>query len=344
MIQWEQTMEIKILRRQGKSLRRIAHEVGMAVNTVRKYLQHEGRPFYKKRKKVETKLDPYKPYLQERVKQARPFCLPATVLLREIRDQGYRGGVTQLRLYLNSLTPVVCEEVVRFETEPGAQMQMDWIEFRKGKNPLSAFVATLGYSRVSYVCFVENEKLSTLLQCHEDAFDYFGGIPSQALYDNMKTVILARDAYGLGKHRFNSGMLDFAKHHGFQLKVCRPYRAKTKGKVERFNRYLRYSFYNPLASRLKSAGLTLDVQTANMEVLKWLKETANQRVHGTTKEIPLERLERERSTLQPLGLPYRGDVSLARCVKEPEIKAPEWAPHNPLQHPLSVYDRILEAA
>ncbi|GAO97653.1 integrase core domain protein [Caedimonas varicaedens] len=160
----------------------------------------------------------------------------------------------------------------------------------------------------------------------------------------MKTVILARDAYGLGKHRFNSGMLDFAKHHGFQLKVCRPYRAKTKGKVERFNRYLRYSFYNPLASRLKSAGLTLDVQTANMEVLKWLKETANQRVHGTTKEVPLERLERERSTLQPLGLPYRGDVSLARCVKEPEIKAPEWAPHNPLQHPLSVYDRILEAA
>ncbi|GAO97797.1 hypothetical protein Cva_00437 [Caedimonas varicaedens] len=88
MIQWEQTMEIKILRRQGKSLRRIAHEVGMAVNTVRKYLQHEGRPFYKKRKTVETKLDPYKPYLQERVKQARPFCLPATVLLREIRDQG----------------------------------------------------------------------------------------------------------------------------------------------------------------------------------------------------------------------------------------------------------------
>ncbi|GAO97800.1 hypothetical protein Cva_00440 [Caedimonas varicaedens] len=133
--------------------------------------------FYKKRKTVETKLDPYKPYLQERVKQVRPFCLPATVLLREIRDQGYRGGVTQLRLYLNSLTPVLCEEVVRFETEPGAQMQMDWIEFRKGKNPLSAFVATLGYSRVSYVRFVENEKLSTLLQCHEDAFDYFWRYP-----------------------------------------------------------------------------------------------------------------------------------------------------------------------
>ena len=343
MMKWEQTMEIKILHRQGKSLRCIANEVGISVNTVRKYLKQDGNPFYKKRLPVTTKLDSYKDYLKERINASRPLWLPATVLLQEIRDHGYTGDLTQLRIYLHSLKPVVVEEPVRFETDPGYQMQVDWIEFRKGKDFLAAFVATLGYSRVSYVRFVTNEKLDTLIKCHEEAFDYFGGVPIQALYDNMKTVILERDAYGAGKHRFNPGMLDFAKHHGFQLKVCRPYRAKTKGKVERFNRYLRYSFYNPLVSRLKTAGLVLDVQTANIEVLKWLKDTANLRVHGTTKEVPFKRLAEEQSSLQSLPLPYSGDVKLARAVDAKEVALPSWFSQQPLQHPLSVYQQVLEA-
>ncbi len=163
-------------------------------------------------------------------------------------------------------------------------MQVDWIEFGKAKNSLSAFVATLGFSRSSYVEFVSNEKLATLIECHKRAFDYFGGVPEEVLYDNMKTVILNRDTYGAGLHRFNKGMLDFAGHYGFRLKVCRPYRAKTKGKVERFNRYIRYSFYNPLVTKLKTSGLVLDVDTANTEVLKWLRDTANLRIHGTTGE------------------------------------------------------------
>jgi transposase len=292
---------------------------------------------------VVEKLEPYKAYVKQRINSSHPVWLPATVLWQEVKGQGYKGGLTQLRVYLSSLKPVVVEESVRFETAPGRQMQVDWIEFRKGKDFLAAFVGTLCYCRASYVRFVTNEKLATLIQCHEEAFDYFGGVPTEVLYDNMKTVILERDTYGAGKHRFNPGMLDFAKHHGFQLKVCRPYRAKTKGKVERFNRYLRYSFYNPLMSRLKTAGLVLDSQTANIEVLKWLKETANRRVHGTTKEIPFERLAEEQSSLQCLPLPYRGDVKLARAVDVKEETMPSWCSQQPLQHPLSVYQQVLEA-
>lgn len=343
MLKWEQTMEVKILRRQGKSLRRIADEVGISVNTVRKYLKQDSPPFYKKRAPVVEKLDPYKAYLTQRVNSSHPIWLPATVLWQEVKDQGYQGGITQLRIYLSSLKPVIVEELVRFETAAGRQMQVDWIEFRKGKDFLAAFVATLCYCRASYVRFVTNEKLATLIQCHEEAFDYFGGVPVEILYDNMKTVILERDAYGTGKHRFNSGMLDFAKHYGFQIKVCRPYRAKTKGKVERFNRYLRHSFYNPLVSRLKIASLVLDVQTANIEVLKWLKDTANCRIHGTTKEIPFERLAEEQLSLQPLPLPYSGDVKLARAVDVKEVTLPAWFSQQPLQHPLSVYQQVLEA-
>lgn len=135
----------------------------------------------------------------------------------------------------------VADPVVRFETAMGEQLQVDWVEFRKGSTPLHAFCATLGYSRASYVEFVSNMKVETLIGCHERAFAAFGGVTRRVLYDNMKTVVLERDAYGDGEHRFHAGFLDYAKHSGFVIKLCQPYRAKTKGKVERFNGYLRRS-------------------------------------------------------------------------------------------------------
>ena len=129
-------------------------------------------------------------------------------------------------------------------------------------------------------------KVQTLVACHERAFEAFGGVPKRVLYDNMKTVVLERDSHGEGQHRYHAGFLDYARHCGFVIKLCRPYRAKTKGKVERFNGYLRRSFYVPLVSRLKQAGLQLDVVTANIEVARWLAEVANERVHGTTGAQP----------------------------------------------------------
>ena len=133
---------------------------------------------------------------------------------------------------------------------------------------------------------MSNEELETLLDCHEHAFEYFGGVTREVLYDNMKTVVLARDAYGPGEHRFQPAFLDFARHYGFVPRLCRPYRAKTKGKVERFNGYLRRSFYNPLASKLSQDRLHLDVATAHAAVRTWLFEVANVRVHGTTHQRP----------------------------------------------------------
>lgn len=110
---------------------------------------------------------------------------------------------------------------------------------------------------------------------------YFQGVPKEVLYDNMRTVIQQRDAYGAGRHQFHKGLWDFARQFHFTPRVCQPYRAQTKGKVERFIRYLRHSFYYPLASRLQQAGLHLDVETANLEVLKWLRDVANVREHNT---------------------------------------------------------------
>ena len=117
----------------------------------------------------------------------------------------------------------------------------------------------------------------------------------QLAQTDVPTYVRKVDRHGEGHHRYHSGFLDYAKHCGFVIKLCRPYRAKTKGKVERFNGYLRRSFYVPLASRLKQAGLQLDVVTANIEVVRWLQDIANERVHGTTAVQPSVRLRQGRA-------------------------------------------------
>ncbi|WNV06257.1 IS21 family transposase [Candidatus Methylospira mobilis] len=350
MITDEVYVEIELLRKHGLSLRKIAEETGCAVNTVRRHLASDSLPRYELKKQRPTKLSPFEAYLQERQAAAQPAWIPATVLYREIAALGYSGGQSQLRAYLHSLKPTcAAEPVVRFETVPGEQMQVDWVEFRKGSNPLYAFCATLGYSRASFVEFVTDMKVETLIACHNHAFDSFGGIPQRALYDNMKTVVLERDASGEGEHRFHAGFLDYARHCGFVIKLCRPYRARTKGKVERFNGYLRRSFYVPLVAQLKQSGLTLDVVTANAEVRRWLKDVANERIHGTTQVRPSERLGEER--LQELPAPWRGDIRAARPQSEAVVTAADrpvvvierMAQETPLQHPLAVYDGLLEA-
>ena len=259
--------------------------------------------------------------------------------------------MSQLRALLRSLRPSEpSEPVIRFETPAGEQMQVDWVEFRKGRDPLYAFCATLGYSRASYVEFVTNMQVQTLVDCHHNAFIALGGVPKRVLYDNMKTVVIERDAYGQGEHRFHAAFPDYARHCGFLIKLCRPYRAKTKGKVERFNGYLRRSFYVPLMSQLRCAGLTLDVDTANLEVRRWLFEVANCRLHGTTGVAPAVRLKDEQAQLQSLPAPWRGQIAAARpqaerapASKERKIsKAAALAPETPAQHALSVYDGLLQ--
>lgn len=351
MIPNEVYVEIQLLKRHGFSLRQIAAEVGCAVNTVRRHLALEVVPKYERKIKRETKLATHEAYLRARQAAAHPDWIPATVLYREIVARGYQGGQSQLRAFMRTLKPVQpAEPLVRFETAMGEQLQVDWVEFRKGKSPLHAFCATLGYSRASYVEFVSDMKVETLIGCHERAIAAFGGVTRRILYDNMKTVVLERDVYGEGQHRYHAGFLDYAKHSGFVIKLCRPYRAKTKGKVERFNGYLRRSFYVPLTSRLGQSGQQLDVITANIEVTRWLREVANERLHGTTLERPSERLGKEVEHLQPVPAPWRANIGAARpqdapvttpATVRPAIVIDRIATPAPVQHPLAVYDQLL---
>jgi transposase len=214
-------------------------------------------------------------------------------------------------------------------------MQCDFVVFRRGANPLYAFTATLGFSRWRCARFTSNEQADTLITCHHALFDTLGGVPREILYDNAKTIVDTRDAYAQGHHRWHPGMLGLAKRYGFLPRLCRPYRAQTKGEVERFHRYLRGNFYVPLSSWLKQSGLVLDVDTANAEVGKWLRDVANQRIHPITRAAPAVLFDQqERQTLRPLPA-FVVTPSLA------EILPPIIDPGLPLQHSLAVYQQLL---
>ncbi len=339
-------MEIRVLAKHGMGVREIAREVGMSRNTVRRYLRDEEAVRYKERPRRSAKLDPYRAYIAARLAAAAPETIQANVLLEEIRARGYAGGYTMVKAHVAALRErALPEPVVRFETAPGQQMQVDWAVIRRSGSRvgsrLSVFVATLGWSRAAYVEFVTDERARTLIACHERAFLAFGGVPREVLYDNVRTVVTQRDAYGQGKHRLHAGFADFAGHCGFRPRLCRPYRAQTKGKVERFIRYLRGSFYVPFASRMAQDGLVVDVPAANAAVRRWLREVANARVHATTDAVPAERLEEERSALQPVPAPWGGTILRGGpSVFAARVAIPP-APIVGFQHPLSVYEALM---
>src|SRR5260370_625723 len=186
------------------SIRAISELTGWDRKTMRKYVQAGGvAPEYGPRPAPPSKLDAFKPYLEERL---RAGVWNARVLLRELRERNYAGGYTILTDWLRpqrSATRVVA--VRRFETAPGKQAQVDWghlgtLELAGQEQKLHGFTFTLGYSRRMVAEAALDQKLGTLLRLHEAAFQQIGGVPEEILYDRIKTVWLGTDERGeLGK-------------------------------------------------------------------------------------------------------------------------------------------------
>ncbi|NOT72545.1 MAG: IS21 family transposase [Hyphomicrobium sp.] len=339
MLTAEERMELDVLKKHGAGIRELSRATGHSRNTVRRYLREgEAASVRKAGPKRPKKLDPFKEYIVGRMAAASPDRIPATVLHREISERGYDGGITRLKQFVRGLVPVAPPEpIVRFETAAGHQMQADWATVGRGAGKLKVFIATLGWSRAAYVEFCDDERVETLIRCHENAFLTFGGVPREVLYDNMRTVVIERNTYGRGVHRFHAGFLDYAGHAGILPRLCQPYRAQTKGKVERFIGYLKRSFWVPFVASMRQAGLNADKQAANAAVARWLREVANARVHATTQEVPSVRLLIEAQALQALPSPY--GVRTIRAMTAPSARKAIMG----YQHPLSVYDALLSA-
>lgn len=286
----------KNLAQDGKKQWEIAEILEVTERTVRNYLTRESAP----RKQRSSLLDPYKATIDSILND--DLYYNATVLLEKLQADGYKGQISILRDYMKkNRDRLTTEAVIRYETVPGLQAQVDWLELglvRVGPSLRKryAFVMVLGYSRRAFVCFTESMKMSVLQACHVAAFNYFGGVPQEILYDNMKTAFV----YDREKNMFqpNKDLLKLAVHYGFTPKRCRVRRPQTKGKVERFIRYIRSSFI----PRNPDLGLPLEELDARM--LNWLEKVDSKvlRDFGMTRQ---ERFQQEAGVLRPLpAFPY----------------------------------------
>ncbi len=300
------------LARQGLTVSAIARRTGHDRKTIRTYIARGLEPpAYKPREPAPSPLAPFEAFLRERV--SRFPDLTGRRLWREVRDLGFVGGYSTVTDFLRTIRPPATPAFERrFETPPGRQAQVDFAHFRVrfedepgAERIVWLFSLVLGHSRMMWARFVAQQDLATVLRCHVAAFEALGGVPEQILYDRMRTAVLGEvDERGIV---YNDKLLALAGHYGYLPKACRPYRAKTKGKVERPFRYVREDFF--LARSFRNLG------DLNAQFTQWLDQVANRRVHGTTGRIVIEHFTEERPTLKPLPVgPFNAVLRLERRI------------------------------
>ncbi len=270
------------LKNEGCSTRAIARTIGIGRNTVVRYLKNPDQSLIPRLKPV-SKLDPYKDDIKEALEKDPSVGAP--VILRLIKEQGYKGKITILRDYLQRKRKQSHQKraFIRFESKPGEQIQIDWahfgsISYGDTYRKVYALVAIESYSRMLYVEFTHSMNQQTLHGCLFNAFKYFGGTPKTLVVDNMLTAVTERESRLI---RFNGSFLDFLRPFSINPIACNPGAPYEKGKIERAIRYLRRNFI-PLAS-------FEDIKDYQQQVLNWLDKVANIRIHQTTGEAPKER-------------------------------------------------------
>jgi len=292
MLRMEDYIMIKTLNEHGVYQKDIADKLGVHPKTVSRALKRGGAP-KKHRARYGSKLDPFKPKVDELLEAD---VWNAKVILREIQALGYQGGYTILREYIQpkrALRPG--RATVRFETAAGKQLQTDWgelyTEIDGVETKVHFIVNQLGYSRRFHFWCTDREDAEHTYEGLIRSFEYFGGAAREVLVDNQKSTVLTHSLRS-GVH-FNQRFLDLAAHYGFAPRACRPYRARTKGKDERMVGYIKGNFF--LRYRSFESWVHL-----NQLAEKWLAEEADPRIHGTLKEVVLDRFEQERPGLLPL--------------------------------------------
>lgn len=284
-------MDILYWKRRGLSQRAIARRLGISRPTVKKYIDNLGAGAkavgYSKR---DSLVDPYTNNINAWL--AEDFEYRATWIYDRIRGMGFTGSYEIVKRKVRELKNERQEiAYMRFETEPGYQAQVDFGEFQVespdgGVEKYYLFAMILGYSRKIYAELIRKCDLPTFLDCHIRAFEYFGGVPEEILYDRMRNVFIGKVA---GKKRFNDTLTGFALHYGFKPEVAPAYAAWVKGKVERPFQFIREGFW-------RGYGFVC-LESTNQDLWKWIAEKDKRR-HGTTHEVVLDRFERERPHLK----------------------------------------------
>lgn len=275
---------ITALRERGMAKKAVARELGLDIKTVRTWWK---RPWEVQRRRLRGRqLAPREDFLRARAPEVGFNCV---VLCRELAALGVQCDVSTVRKFIAPWRKagVGVEPTVRFETGPGEQGQVDWgsswIYLGEERVQVHLFTMVLGFSRRLFAKGYRNEGLGALLDAHEAAFAHFGGRPESLLYDNPRTIVMAKDE-ATGRVSWNATFKDRMDFYGLKIQLCRYYRAQTKGKVESGVKYIKG---NALSGRRFAS-----LEALNEHLLAWCVEVADQRVHGTTHEKPAERFAR----------------------------------------------------
>jgi transposase len=309
--------QIIVLYVQGWSIRALSRNFAMGRNTIRRIIRNNrnrrqrGHDALDRCRPVRraSKLDAFKPMIGELLEQYPDIT--GVRMCEELSASGFDGGRTIVKGYLRNIRPRPKKEpVVRFETPPGYQGQMDWSPYtlnftRSGRQTVLCFSYILGYSRRQYIDFTTDRKFYTLIRRHQDAFAHFNGVPNTCLYDGEKTVILRWEA---GQAVYNPAFVAFVTHYHCRPVGCLPGRAQTKGKVEAPFQYIEKNLLNAREFE--------DLQALRQMAAWWLANRSDVHVHDTTGRRPLELfIEHEQSALTALPAhPYdSAEVALRVC-------------------------------
>lgn len=296
------------LRKNGWGIKAVARELGVAPNTVRFWTRRGesaprpvmGRP---------RALDDWLPWVKARFQEG---IRNGDVLRQELTAQGIQVSLRTVERATSEWrreTQCLERATLRFETEPGQQLQIDfgecWLEIAQERAKVFIFVATLGYSRRTYARIFPGLCQAHWLEGLESCLRNFGGAPKECLVDNARALV---SKWKGDQPMFHPEFQAFCDHYGIRPRACRPYRARTKGKVESGVKYVKR---NGLGRGCFESWETLE---AHLD--RWIREVADERIHGTTHERPSERFLREQDSLAPLrGVrPYRAVRRLSRRV------------------------------
>lgn len=289
MVQSDVWHEIHSRHKLKESKKSIARALELDVRTVRKILRQQTPCRYERAKRGSVGLTPYESFIRERL-AAVGYC--ARSIFEELQGRGYMGSYDAVKRFVSPLrAEAFPEATVRFETPPGRQGQVDWGQcwtvLAQKRIKVHLFVMTLGYSRRMYAEGTENERLPSFIRGHVAAFDHFGGVPHEIVYDNLKSVVLERDFDG-SKIHWNPQFWDFSGYYGFRPFPHKPFRPQTKGKVESGVKYVK---------RFMRGKEFESLEHLNAGLASWIASVADQRIHGTTHRKPAEMFREEESLL-----------------------------------------------
>lgn len=305
MITYEQFCQIKSLCNEGLTASQIARKLELTHQTVSGWMK-QGSYRQRKQGQPKSKLDPFKNRVIALLDK-HPYSVAQ--IFNILKQEGYLGGDTILGDYIRKVRPKRKPAYLTLSFGPGECAQVDWgsygsVTVGNTTRRLSFFAMVLCFSRMLYVKFTLSQKMEHFLQCHQEAFEFFGGVPEKIMVDNLKSAVL--------EHRtgqpivYNPHYLDFAKHYGFDPRACNVRRGNEKGGVENAVGYVK--------KNLLSGFDIHDFKVLEPATKTWLDTIANVRNHGTTHKKPIEMFELEKPKLRPLPI-HRYDVGITEQMR-----------------------------